>query len=63
MTTKEQKFTCDLISLVANAIATGTIEEAQDYLIDKYQGVDSPILEHTFNVLTNVNKKLVGASN
>lgn len=59
----EKKFVCDLISLVANAIATGTIEEAQDYLIDKYQGVDSPVLEHTFNVLTNVNKKLVGASN
>lgn len=59
----ETKFACDLISLVADAIATGTIEEAQDYLIDKYQGVDNPVLEHTFNVLTNANKKLVGAFN
>lgn len=59
----ETKFACDLISLVADAIATGTIEEAQDYLIDKYQGVDNPVLEHTFNVLTNANKKLIGASN
>lgn len=63
MKPSETKFACDLISLVANAIATGTIEEAQDYLVDKYQGVDNPVLEHTFNVLTNVNKKLVGASN
>lgn len=58
----EQKFACDLISLVANAVATGTIEEAQDYLIDKYQGTDNPIVEHTFSVLTTINKKLVGAS-
>lgn len=59
----ETKFACDLISLVADAIATGTIEEAQDYLIDKYQGIDNPVLEHTFNVLTNASKKLVGAFN
>lgn len=63
MKPQETKFTCDLISLVADAVATGTIEEAQDYLIDKYQGTDNPIVEHTFNVLTTINKKLVGASN
>ena len=63
MKPKETKFACDLISLVANAVATGTIEEAQDYLIDKYQGIDNPVLEHAFNVLTNINKKLIGASN
>ena len=32
----EKKFVCDLISLVANAIATGTIPEAQDYILEKY---------------------------
>ena len=62
MKPQETKFACDLISVVADAIATGTIEEAQDYLIDKYQGIDNPVLEHTYNVLTTINKKLVGAS-
>lgn len=62
MKPSETDFVCDLISVVAEAISTGTIEETQDYLIDKYQGVDSPILEHTFNVLTTANKKLMGAS-
>lgn len=31
-----EKLAMDLISLVANAIATGTIAEAEDYLVDKY---------------------------
>ena len=63
MKPNETKFACDLISLVADAVATGTISEAQDYLVDKYQGVDNPVLEHTFNVLTNVHKKLIGSCN
>ena len=53
---------CDLISLVANAVATGTIPEAEDYLVGRYAGIDDPILEHTFNVLSNINKKLIGSA-
>ena len=53
----KQKFMCDLISLVANAVATGTIPEAEDYLVEKYQGVQDPILEHTFNVLSQIYNK------
>jgi len=62
MTKQEQKFTCDLISLVGDAVATGTIPEAEDYLVGRYAGVDDPILEHTYNVLLNINKKLVGSA-
>lgn len=58
----EKKFVCDLISLVANAVATGTIPEAEDYLIGRYAGVDDPVLEHTYNVLSNINKKLIGTA-
>ena len=36
----EKKFVYDLISLVANAVATDTISEAEDYLVDHYQGED-----------------------
>ena len=53
----KRKFVCDLISLVANAVATGTIPEAEDYLVEKYQGVQDPILEHTFNVLSQIYNK------
>ena len=57
MKQEEKKMMCDLISTVANAVATGTISEAEDYLVDKYQGVQDEILEHTFNVLNTVYKK------
>ena len=57
MKPKETKFVCDLISLVADAVATDTISEAEDYLVDNYQGIQSPILEHTFDVLSNINNK------
>ena len=30
----ERKNVCNLISLVANAVASGTIPEAEDYLVD-----------------------------
>ena len=53
----ERKFVCDLISLVANAVATGTIPEAEDYLVDRYQGEDSELIEHSLNVLTNIKNK------
>ena len=61
MTKQKQKFACDLISLVGDAVATGTIPEAEDYLVGRYAGIDDPILEHTFNVLSTINKKLIGA--
>lgn len=54
----EKKKVCDLISLVANAIAEGTIPEAEDSLIDgDYDYLDNEIIEHTFNVLTTIFNK------
>jgi len=57
MKATEKKFVCDLISLVANAVATGTISEAEDYLVDRYQGEDNDLIEHSLNVLTNIKNK------
>ena len=57
MKSSEKKFVCDLISLVANAVATGTIPEAEDYLVDHYQGEDSELIEHSLNVLTSIKNK------
>ena len=57
MKQREKKFVCDLISLVANAVATDTISEAEDYVVDHYQGEDNDIIEHTLNVLTAVKNK------
>ena len=57
MKANEKKFVCDLISLVANAVATGTIPEAEDYLVDHYQGEDSELIEHSLNVMSNINKQ------
>ena len=56
----EKKFVCDLISLVANAVATGTIPEAEDYLVD-HPLKDDEVMEHTLNVLTEINNKQTGA--
>ena len=53
----EKKFVCNLISLVANAVATDTISEAEDYLVDHYQGEDNDLIEHSFNVLTSIKNK------
>ena len=53
----ERKFVCDLISLVANAVATGTIPEAEDYLVDHYQGEDDDLIEHSLNVMSNIKNK------
>jgi hypothetical protein len=50
----ERKFVCDLISLVANAVATDAISEAEDYLVDHYQSEDNDLIEHSLNVLTNI---------
>ena len=53
----ERKLCCDLISLVGNAVATGTIPEAEDYLVDHYQGEDNELIEHSLNVLTSIKNK------
>ena len=57
MKVTEKKFVCDLISLVANAVATDTISEAEDYLCDHYQGEDSELIEHSLNVMSSINKQ------
>jgi hypothetical protein len=57
MKSKDLKLCCDLISLVGNAVATGTIPEAEDYLVDHYQGEDNELIEHSLNVLTNIQNK------
>lgn len=53
----EKKFVCELLSLVANAVATDTIPEAEDYLVERFQGEDNDVIEHTLNVLTAVKNK------
>ena len=53
----EKKFVCNLISLVADAVATDTISEAEDYVVDHYQGEDNDVIEHTLNVLTAIKNK------
>lgn len=57
MKTKEKKFVCDLISLVANAVATDTISEAEDYLVEHYQGEDNELIEHSLNVMSQISDK------
>jgi len=53
----EKKNICNLISLVANAVATSTIEEAEDYLVDTSDLYDSDLIEHVLNVLTSIKNK------
>jgi len=53
----EKKNVCNLISLVANAIATGTIPEAEDYLMDTSDLYDDELVEHVLNVLTSIQNK------
>jgi len=57
MKPQQQKFYCDLISTVANAAATNTVDEAVDYLVEKYNNVEDPILEHTYNILSQLKNK------
>ena len=57
MKPREKKFVCDIISLVADAVATDTISEAEDYLVEHFQGEDNDVIEHTLNVLTAVKNK------
>ena len=57
MKPKEREFVCNLISLVANAVATGTIPEAEDYLVEHYQGEDNDLIEHSLNVLSSIKNK------
>ena len=53
----EKKNVCNLISLVANAVATGTISEAEDYLVDQSDLYDDDVIEHTLKILTNIKNK------
>jgi len=53
----EKKNVCNLISLVANAVATDTIAEAEDYLVDTSDLYDGEIVEHVLNVLTSIKNK------
>ena len=57
MKSTERKEMCNLISLVANAVATGTIPEAEDYLVDTSDLYDNELVEHTLNVLTSIKNK------
>jgi hypothetical protein len=57
MKQKDKKFVCDLISLATNAVATDTISEAEDYLVEHFQGEDNDLIEHTLNVLTAIKNK------
>ena len=53
----EKKNVCNLISLVANAVATDTIAEAEDYLVDTSGLYDDELVEHVLTVLTSIKKK------
>lgn len=53
----ERKNVCNLISLVANAVATDTISEAEDYLVDTSGLYDDELVEHVLNVLTSIKNK------
>lgn len=57
MRPQEKKLMCDIISTVANAVATDTIPEAEDYLQEKYDDNNAEIIDHTLNVLTNIYNK------
>ena len=53
----EKKNVCNLISLIANAVATDTIAEAEDYLVDTSGLYDDQLVEHVLNVLTSIKNK------
>lgn len=55
MTHSEVKQTCDLISLVANAVATDTIPEAIQYLTERYDENDE-IVYHSYTILNKLYK-------
>ena len=52
----EIKQSCDLISLVANAVATDTIPEAIEYLTERFD-VDDPVVYQAYNVLITIQNK------
>lgn len=54
MKSTEKKFVCDLISLVANAVATNTISEAVEYMYNHFP--DNELVEHTELVLNKINR-------
>ena len=53
----EKRNVCNLISLIANAVATDTIAEAEDYLVDQSDLYDDDLIEHSLNVLTSIKNK------
>ena len=57
MKSVEKRNVCNLISLVANAVATDTISEAEDYLVDQSDLYDDDLIEHSLNVLTSIKNK------
>ena len=63
MKQSEKKFVCDLISLVANAVATDTIPEAEDYLVEHYQGENNELIEHSLNVMSSIKNKHIQYEN
>ena len=57
MTATEKKFVCDLISVVANAVATDTISDAEDYLMKRYQHEHGDLINHAINVMFSIKNK------
>ena len=55
MTIHEQKLVADLISLVANAVATDTIPEAIEYMVNYYP--EDELTDHTYAVLTKIQQQ------
>ena len=52
-----EKLAKDLISLVADAVASDTIPEAEDYIISQYQGEDNELIEHILTVLSKIHNE------
>lgn len=50
----EKKFVCDLISVVANAIATNSISDAENYLMKRYQYEHGDLINHAINVMFSI---------
>lgn len=55
MKATEKKLVCDLISIVANAVVTGTIPEAEDYIIDHFEEDD--LVNHSLTVMSKIYNK------
>lgn len=48
----------DLMSLIGDAVATNSISEAEDYLVERYSNeLDDEFIQHTFNILDGIHNK------